>query len=799
MKLSLNWLQDFIELKEKNPQTLADAITVAVAEVDEVEEQGVLLKNCCVGKILSIAKHPKADRLSLVDVDTDHGTKRVVCGGTNLHEGMYVAFAHTGAMVKWHGGEVVTLEPATIRGEKSDGMICAGEELEIEQLFPPKESDGERPIVELDATDKDIGTSLKEFLGLDDAVLHIDNHAITNRPDLFSHVGFARELVALGLASWKKQKKASPISFANAAIPFETHIDVPKLVPRYCACLLEIDNLGETPEWMKKRLAAVGWRSVSLPVDITNYVTSELGMPMHSFDADDVHGTVHIRTSKKGEYIVTLDKEKRELPDGALVLSDDDGIFDLLGLMGGLRSSTKPTTKRVYLHSAALDPISIRKAIIATGHRTDAGTIYEKGVPPVVVEQGFLRALELFLELVPGAKIVSTKEDIGSDGEAEPIMLDPAHITRLLGVDIPLSTSVSILEHLGFTVEKGKGKNGHLTVTAPLWRMRDCTMPQDIIEEIGRIYGYNDIEPAMPIADVRIPDRDDRVKTLRYALRAEGFTELVPLSFVSANLLSKAGFDPDDAPAVQNPISEELKLLQTSTLPSLLEQATKNVHLAHTHLKTFHCAHVFHGSKKEHLELGLLVTSTTADKEGSASLLESVLLTVKMDLLTALASLGYTPVMTSENPKTDYMHPGRTAAIHVNNMHIGHLFEIHPQIATQFDLPGRAAAVIIDITKLLEQPAEQIIAKPVPQYPAVTYDVTRSMAQTEKTGPLLESLKKVDPLLEQAEIVDLFTGKPLERGIYNLTVRFTYRAPDRTLTENEALSAHQKVLAQFHA
>jgi len=790
MKLSFNWLTDFIDLKETDPQKIADMVTVCVAEVDAVEEQGALLGKCVLGKVLTLSKHPKADRLFLADVQTDAGTKRVVCGGTNLQEGMYVAFAHTGARVKWHGGEIVTLESATIRGEASDGMICAAEELEIDGLFPTKEADGQRPIVQLTATDKDIGKPLQAFLGLDDVIMHIDNHAITNRPDLFSHMGFARELVALGLATWKKQKKESVISFGSKPVPFQTKIDVPKLVPRYCACLLEIESLGETPDWMKKRLAAVGLRSVSLPVDITNYVTSETGMPLHSFDADDVHGDIHIRTSKKGEKLITLDKQERVLPDGALVLSDDDGLFDLLGIMGGLRSSTKSTTKHIYLHSAALDPISIRKAILATNHRTDASTIYEKGVPKVIVEEGFLRALELFLELVPGTKIMSEKETVGDNGSAEPIMLDPAHVTRLLGVEIPEKTMMSILEDLGFTIQKDT--TSVWKVTPPLWRLNDCTIPQDLVEEIGRMYGYNKIESIMPIADVRIPDRDERVKNLRAALAMHGYTELVPLSLTSAAILKQSGLDATDALALQNPLGEELKYLQTSTLPGLLEQAAKNVRMSHQ-LKSFHCAHVFHQSKPEHLELGILLSV----KNDAESLLQSPLLLLKQDVMHVLKKFGFDPEIMSTISVTASMHPGRSAVIKIDGKEVGTLFEVHPQVTHAFDLPGRAAAAVMDMTKLLQTQTTAKRVEPLPQYPEVSYDVTKTFKQTQEVGPLLSSLKQSDPLLEQAAVIDLFAGKPLDAGAYNLTVRFTYRAPDRTLTEAEAQAVHVRVLQKF--
>jgi phenylalanyl-tRNA synthetase beta chain len=313
--------------------------------------QGSLLNKCCVGKVLRIEKHPNADRLSVCDVQTDNGVKKVVCGGTNLRTGMRVAFAHTGATVRWHGTDMVTLEKTKIRGVESEGMICAAEELDLASRFPSKPEDGERAIIDMGDSDEGVGVSLAEYLRLGDTVLHIDNHAITHRADLFSHYGFAREFVALGLGKWKKTKvesgklkveskkktstfnsQLSTFNFPKKDLPFQCLVDDKTLVPRYTACLLEIDNIGETPDWMKKKLEATGWRSINLPIDITNYVATELGMPLHSFDADDIQGDMHIRGAKQGEKIVTLDTVDRVLPEGAIVMNDDIGIFDLFGI-----------------------------------------------------------------------------------------------------------------------------------------------------------------------------------------------------------------------------------------------------------------------------------------------------------------------------------------------------------------------------------------------------------------------------------------------------------------------------------
>ncbi len=816
MKISLNWLSDFVDLTVSDPQEIARRITAGVAEVDDLEIQGALLDHCCVGKVLTIRKHPNADRLSVCEVTTDDGVKNVVCGGTNLREGMRVAFAHVGARVRWHGDEMVTLTRAKIRGEDSSGMICAAEELDLGERFKAKPEDGERPIVDLGNGDDGVGQPLKEYLGLGDVVLHIDNHAITHRADLFSHVGFAREFVALGLGKWKNSRGGSPtrrgnlkIKYTTKPLPFRCIIDRKELVPRYCAVTLEISALGETPKWMRDRLAATGWRSLNLPIDITNYVMMEQGMPLHAFDADDIKGDIHARTADKGEKITTLDGKEFALPKDAVVLSDDAGIFDLLGIMGGLRSSTKDSTRRIYLHAPIPDPSSIRKTVIATGQRTDAATTYEKGVPREAALRGLERAVELFLELVPGAKVVSKLEDVGTEDKTRDIEITLEKAERVLGMEIDPKKAVHALEVLGFAVKVEKGKklgisnlqSAILKVTVPPHRLGDMRIPEDLVEEIGRVLGYDSIPAAMPVALLKPAEREERTHTLRDALKLLGYTELVPLSLTSKALLKRSGFDPEQAVSIVNPLSEEWAVLHTSTVPSLLEHAQRNILNAGDRLKTFHLAAVFTKGKPEHLELSLLLADL---RTANDDVKQEPLLLLKRDVTDALASLGL-HIDVSAVKGGGAAHPGRSAELFVHTarkgneasapqLRIGTLYEVHPSVSTAFDIRGRAAIATIDVTSLLSLPHQTLVARGVPAFPAVTYDVTHTLSHREQAGPMIRNLRDADPLLESVEVIDLYSGKPHPAGEYSLTLRFTYRADDRTLTEDEAKKAHDKVL-----
>ncbi|MDD4319866.1 MAG: phenylalanine--tRNA ligase subunit beta [Candidatus Peribacteraceae bacterium] len=787
MKISLDWLSDFITLKENDPEAIARTVTAKIAEVDEVEAQGALLNRVVVGKVLSVKKHPNADRLSLCDVKTDEGVKRVVCGGTNLREGMKVAFAHTGATVRWHGTEMVTLEKAKVRGEESEGMICAAEELDLAARFPDATG---HSIIDLGDGDVDVGKPLKEVLGLGDVVLHIDNHAITNRPDLFSHRGFARELVAAGLAAWKEKPASPPVDFPSATFPFSIEAETRKLVPRYEACLLEMNGLGETPNWMKRRLEATGWRSINLPIDITNYVLLDVGMPLHSFDAADIKGNVRMRKAKRKEKITTLDGVERELSPGALVMEDDDGIFDLLGIMGGLRGSTKESTRKIWLHSAVVDPANTRKTVVAMGHRTDAATVYEKGVPPMMAKAGLDRAIKLFLELAPGARVASAPVSWGEDGAVKPITLTKKRLDGSLGTAIPAGETERILTDLGCEIE---AKKNAWKVTPPLWRLGDLRGDHDLIEEIGRIHGYDAIPPAMPAASMVPPPRDARLHRLRDALKEEGFIETLPLSLVGEALIRKANMDPADAITIQNPLGEELKYLHTSTIPGLLEHAGKNLPLTEQSLATFECARVFNKREGEWLECGLLLA-----ERRETGLKETPFLSLKRSLTDALQSVGWSVSVRPAPETPPFGHPSRSADLFVGETAVGFLTEVHPEVRVRFDLPRRAAAASLDLTTLLNIPSQVTVPAPVPAFPAVTYDVTvtRTQAQAQSTEELLRKLRAASPLLESVDTVDLYGGKPLTDGQYNLTLRFTYRAKDRTLNEEEAKKEQEKVLRE---
>lgn len=786
MKLSLQWLSDFVAFREFDAHKIAERLTLGTAEVEQIEQQGSLLAHCVVGKVLTVEKHPNADSLLLCDVKTEQGIKRIVCGGTNLEKDMLVAFAHVGAKVRWHGEAVQELKVTKIRGEKSEGMICAAEELDLQSLLPPKPEDGERPIVNLGRLlkegEKSVGQPLQKVLERTDTIFHINNTAITNRPDLFSHVGFARECVVLGLGTWKKKPEWILPKFPSQKSTIRIHADAPELATRYLGCMLKVTGLGVTPDWMRMRLEAVGLRSLNLAVDITNYVAQEVGVPLHSFDADDIQGEVHMRLSRKGEIITTLDRVERKLPEGALILSDDKGVFDLLGIMGGLRSSTKESTKNIFLHAASLNPAVIRRTVLATGHRTDASTVYEKGVPPVVTSQGFARALGLFLELLPGAEVASELESFGSDGTPKIITLSPKKVSAHLGQETSEEEISSPLETLGFIVKRGKGEE--LEVSTPLHRLGDIHESADLIEEVARIAGLEGYSPELPLASITLPVRDHRLTLLRKTLKELGCTELVQLTFVGENLLKQVGVPVKDLAAVQNPLGEDVKYIRPSLLPRLLEAANLNREHAEATLQLFEIGHVVLNGQEE-TELTLLIVEK--EKKG---LTKEPFLHAKALLRELAHALGVALQFPREKTSDPKKHPARNAEILYEKKHTGELFELHPVISKHFGFPARAAVATLSPDVLLQKKAQEKVYHAVPSFPSIVYDTTISVDDAVEVESLLKKTSGMHPLLLDIRLVDLFQKGTKER---KLTFRCTYNAPDRTLREDEVKPVHERV------
>lgn len=787
MKISLDWLSDYIEIKEKDISKIQDIITERSAEIETVESMGEDLNKVVVGKITELSKHPNADSLRLCKVDDGTGIQPVVCGGSNLSEGMLVAFAQLGAIVKWHGTDVVEMKKAKIRGEESFGMICASEEIGLADMFPKK---GEKEIVDLSPLKLEVGMPLAEALGLDDVVLDVDNHAITNRSDLFSQRGFAREFVANDLATWKKKDVIESIS-GEGNFPVEIKISDEKLCQRYMGIHLKNVDVQESPEWIKKRLIACGVNPISNIVDITNYIMLDLGMPLHAFDLDRVSSqSWTMRQSKKGEKVTTLDGQTHELMEGVIVLDDGKELIDLCGIMGGEGSGINENTKNVWLIAPVYSPQLVRFGMRGLGHISDAAIIYEKGVDPKLAEDGLYKAIKMIQDLCPKMEIASKVMDLWPNEKLSSrelqIELKHSNLKRLIGIEIEAKTVVKILTDLGFGVEE---KKDVYIVEVPSFRLNDIKREADLVEEITRIYGFNNIPAEIPkisIQPVKISQLRSLKRSMKDSLISAGFDEIYTYAFLGPSLLEKTNMEVTDRMIeIANPISGDMSLMRTSLLPRMLETMADNLRYKQS-FKLFELSQVYYlgedGQAVEEDEL--MIGMIDGDMRALKGVVEGFDLTIMPPRKLKLEA---------------YQHPGRMASIVVRGQEIGSIFEMHPQTLKAFGIKNRVQVAKLNVHALDKLNIDrQKKYEAINKFPAVSLDVSILIDKKTLASDYIGLIGKTDKkLIADVELIDEYMGDKIAQDKRALTFNISYQATDRTLTDKEVGAVHEQVLERL--
>ena len=789
MKISFNWLKDHITFQEGiSTEDLIWRLTEASAEVEEVEKVGSQLEHCVVGKIEKIRKHSGADKLVLCDTNVGTETIQIVCGGINLKENMLVAVALPGAYVRWHGeGEPVKLEKTKIRGEESTGMICLSSELSLENIFP-EESDTQ--ILDLSEHKLEPGIPLAKAFDIDDTVLHIDNHAITHRPDLFSHLGIAREYVALGLAIWNK-KKPVKIKEVKGELPFAIATTDESLWSHYQGIIVK--NLDDrlSPLWMRKRLSACGIRAISALVDLTNYAMLDVGMPSHAFDTAKLPGKEFLtRLSVKGEKVTTLDGVEREMPEGIIIIENDGKIVDLCGVMGGENSGIEKETNQVFFHCVAYEPVRIRKAMISLGHRTDAGTIFEKGVAPELAEKGLDRVLELTMEIFPKAEIVSSrfiKKHFKE--EKRVISIEHQKIENIVGMKILKQDVVESLKGLGFFVETSH--QDVYKITVPFWRKKGVNIEEDLIEEIIRIIGFSKVEMALPYGSMQPPIIHlDKIlgRKIREVLIGHGFFEEQNYSFIGDNLLQKIEWSEQNKLAeIINPVSDDLKYMRPSLLPYLLNNAARNIRQSEG-VRSFELQKTFKKQDKDILEEESCV-GVVAEESGA--------LKAKGVAEDVLKNLGI-KINFQEVTDLSYGHPGRSLNIELKGEIIGSVYELKPSLRRNFELPEGTAIFELNIAKLSEKKSSNVQYQKISKFPRITLDVNVVVDQAIRAQNVENWIRNAESsMLSKLELKDIYEGENLGENKKSLTYSLSYQSLDRTLEEKEVQAILNKVISEL--
>ncbi len=804
MRLPLLWLHDYCDPGLPAAE-LATRLALTGTEVDRIHAHGVgALEHFVVGKVLSAERHPDADRLTVCRVDTGDGEpSQIVCGAPNVAAGQTVAVARPGAVMP----DGTRLGKAKLRGQESDGMILAEDEVAI-----GVEHDG---IMVLDDA-LAAGTPLAEALPIATDVLELE--ITPNRPDCLGVYGVAREVHAatdtpLAPAPWSEDEHP-----AGDSIPgFSVAVQAPDLCPRFTARLFEDVKLGPSPAWLKARLMAAGQRPINNVVDITNYVMLLTGQPMHAFDADLVAGgTLVVRRARAGETMTTLDDVRRTLDTEVCVIDDAEGPTSIAGVMGGARSEVRDSTTRVLMEAATWNGPNIQRTSTRLGLRTEASGRFEKQLQPEQGLEGQAVATKLMIELC-GARPAGGTIDVGGPGPAPvTLRLRDARTERLLGAPVPRADAARILAALGFGVaEAGDG----LDVTVPHWRRGDVEREADLIEEVARLWGLERFPATLPSrrgAVGRLAPAQRARRRAEDALLGAGLSEAVGWSFSSPDVARRLGLA-DDAVALENPMSEDQSVMRTTLLGSLLDSLRRNTSRGFDDVRLFEYGAVYHprsaaaGSGSgptgnpwypvadpelplERAHLGALMTGRVRPASWSDPEPPRADLFAAKGVLEALMRALRVDWRVEAGADEPFLHPRRRASVMVGGERAGWLGELHPSVAAGWDLAG-VAGFELDFGALATAATAVPRYEDLTSFPAIRRDLALSVPLDVSSNQVVDVIRQsAGRLLDRIEIFDVYEGVQAGENRKSLAMHLEFRADDRTLTDEDAKQIIDKVM-----
>ncbi len=792
MRVPLNWLREYVD-PPLDTDAIADRLTMTGTKVEAIFHHGVdALEKFVVGRVLEAEQHPNADRLSVCLVDVgDEAPSQIVCGAPNVAAGQTVAVAKPGAVMP-DGSKLGT---AKLRGIESSGMILAEDEVAIgteHAGIMVLEPDGLKP-----------GTPLGHVLPIATDVLELE--ITSNRPDCLGVYGVAREThaatgAALQPPPWNEDPGTSDAEPAGITITVEDA----ELCPRFTARVFEDVRIGPSPAWLKARLMAAGQRPISNVVDITNYVMLLTGQPLHAFDLDRVAGAqLTVRRAKDGEQIETLDGQLRALDHDIVLIEDDDGPTSIAGVMGGARSEVQGDTTRVLMEAANWNGANIHRTSLKLGLRSEASGRFEKQLQPEQAMEGQIVATQLMLELT-GARLVPGTVDIGGEGPPlRTIRLRDARITGLLGADIPRPRCVEILKALEFqTADAPDG----LDVTVPAFRRDDVTREADLVEEVGRMDGLEKLPATLPSRHGAHGQLTPRQKLRRRAgdlLCAQGLHEVVGWSFTSPEVSDRLRLSPEDplreTVALTNPLSTEQSLLRTTLLGSLLDVARRNRSRGLASVRLFEAGAVYLPDRdallpREPYYVGAVLTGPARApswRDGQVRPVDFFAIKGVLAGLLDTLRVPWTLVHASE----PFLHPGRSARILADGEPAGWVGEIHPLVAAQWDLDDTVAAFELDLDTV-PVPVTPLYRE-VSAFPDVREDLAVVVPEHVSADELIDAVRGAGrPLLADIEVFDVYRDPvKLGEGNKSLALRLTYRAADRTLTDEEVAERREAIAA----
>jgi len=791
MKVSLKWLEEYVDIGLP-PAELAQKLTMAGTEVKGWQVTGGNWENIVVGQIVAINPHPDADRLTLPTVDLGTERQTVVCGAPNLKVGDKVAFAYVGAqLIDGHTGQVIRLKPAKIRGVVSTGMVCSEKELGI--------SDSHEGIMVLPEK-APVGTPLTDYMG--DVIFDLD--ITPNRPDCLSVIGIAREVAALT----GQGAHLPDVGYEEAPLPIDQQISVeiiaPDLCPRYCASLIIGVKVATSPKWMQQRLLACGMRPINNIVDITNHVMLEYGEPLHAFDYHQIRGNkIIVRRAEKGETLVTLDGARRLLSRDMLVIADQERAVAIAGVMGGADSEMTEQTTAILLEAANFNPASIYHTGNTLGLPSEARMRFERGISPDLTIPALKRATQLIIQLAGGEAAEGLVDAYPGKQEREPILLSTGEVSRLLGVDFSLDQIKGALASLSFDCQPADSAS-EVWVTAPYWRS-DINLAEDLVEEVARIIGYDQIPVTMLNESVPRQDSEPILgfkQEVRRSLTGYGFQEVITYSLTSLDLLNKLLPEPyplEPMPLrVARPMTAEQEYLRPNLRANLLAALSANRRHEEGGIRLF--------------ELGRVYLTRPKDLPSEPEMLCGLLTGLRfepswhggeewLDFFDAKGVveglLRRWGVEASFEPcRDESLHPTKQSAIAIEGKRLGVIGELHHKVVEAFDLSGEAYLFELNLTALLPFTLGHKLFQPISRFPVIVRDI----ALVVDAGVAHRQVQDIIggfPLVTQVALFDLYTGGQLPADKKSLAYKITFQSSSHTLTDEEVNEVQQQILSKL--
>lgn len=793
MQVSVEWLNEFIDLKGISAEQIAHELTMSGLEVEEIEKTGPKFFNIITARIIDVKPHPDADKLRLATVDLGNETKTVVCGAQNIEVGQIIPYASVGSKVfSRKTGELFELTPAKIRGVESQGMLCSQDELGIENL---QNEDGILILSKL-YKDLDIGNKLEEVINIkEDTILHLAPTA--NRGDQMSIIGVARELSSI----FNKKLNFSILETTNdmSTDKFKVEIIDKDTCTYYSAGLLKDITIKPSPQWMQRRLEACGIRAISNVVDITNYVLLEYGQPLHAFDMDKLDGYLCVRRAKEGEKITTLDNVERNLThDSVLIATKEQGVC-VAGVFGSANSEIDDTTKNIVLESAYFTPPTNRRNARSIGYRSEACARFERGVNIETVKPALLRAMQLLTELAD-AKVEGIVEDGNNKLEPIEITLRFSQIKRILGCEIPSERAIEILENLGFKLLGNNEMAAKFKV--PGFRVNDVTREIDLIEEIARINGYDKIAPTLPrkTQSPEIKEETKILKTVNELFLGYGFFEAMTSSLIGEPMLKQydLSYDKEKAVCVQNAQSEDHTMLRQTLIANMLQtvksnydNGQKNVWLyeiGRTYLKEKE-ATVQDSGVKETLTISGIITGNVYNnlwiKKNKTDFY-----TIKGIIESLFETLGLSNrIRLSQTEGSEYLHPGRSAKVTLlgkTPQVIGYFGEVYPLLKDKLKINQEIYLFELDLDAILDSLSKGTVRyKKLPQFPEVQRDIAFAINDNISHEQISNIIKKAanSKLFKSSDLFDIYQGEHIEKGFKSLAFRIKLQDTESTLTD----------------